>query len=52
VAANQRHLNAKVSPNANIAVKVENDWQESVRKLAQAHDVSIKIVHASFYTDL
>ncbi len=38
-AANQRHLNEKASI-ADIAAEVENGQQESVRKLAQAHDVS------------
>jgi hypothetical protein len=26
---------------------VENDWRESVRKLAQAHDVSARMVYAA-----
>jgi hypothetical protein len=36
--ADLRHLNAKVSI-AKITAEVENDWQESARKLAQAHGV-------------
>jgi hypothetical protein len=39
-AANQRSLNTKASI-TDITVKVENDQWESVRKLAQAHDISI-----------
>ncbi len=39
--AEQRNLNAKASI-TNIAMEVENDWRENVRKLAQAHGVSVK----------
>ncbi len=45
-AADQRNLTAKPII-ANIAAKVENDWRESVRKLAQAQDVLVKTVHAA-----
>jgi hypothetical protein len=38
-AANQRSLNAKASI-ADITAEVENDQWESVKKLAQAHDIS------------
>jgi hypothetical protein len=38
-AADQRNLTAMVSI-AGISTEVENDHQESVMKLAQAHDVS------------
>jgi hypothetical protein len=38
-AANQMHLNAKASI-TDITAEVENDWEESVRQLAEAHDVS------------
>jgi hypothetical protein len=37
---------AKISI-ADITAEVENDLQESVRKLAQAHDVSARMVHAA-----
>jgi hypothetical protein len=40
-AADQRNLTAKAFI-ADIAAEVENDWRESVMKLAQAHDVSNK----------
>ncbi len=43
-AANQRSLNAKASI-ADITAKVENDQWESVRKLAQARDISTLTVH-------
>ncbi len=32
---------------AEMAAEMENDWRESVRKLAQAHDVSARKVHAA-----
>jgi hypothetical protein len=32
---------------ADSAAEVENDWQESVRKLAQAHDVMARTVYAA-----
>ncbi len=47
-AADQRNLTATVSI-ADIAAKVEKDHQESVMKLAQAHDVSAKTVHATLH---
>jgi hypothetical protein len=51
VVANQRHLNTKASL-ADIATEMENDWSESVRKLAQAHDVSTCTVHDTLHKDL
>ncbi len=42
----QRNLTAKTSF-ADIATEVENDGQESVRKLVQAHDVVAKMVHTA-----
>jgi hypothetical protein len=51
VAADQKNLTATVSI-AGIATEVENDRQESVMKLAQAHDVSAKTVHAILHNDL
>jgi hypothetical protein len=50
-AADQRNFTATVSI-ADIAAEVENDCRESVMKLAQAHDVSVKIVHATLHKDL
>jgi hypothetical protein len=50
-AADQKNLTATVSI-AYIAVKVENDHQEIVMKLAQAHDVSVETVHATLHKDL
>jgi hypothetical protein len=44
--ADQRNLTTTVSI-ANIAAEVENDCLENVMKLAQAHDVSVKTVHAT-----
>ncbi len=35
-----------------IAAEVENDSRESVMKLAQAYDVSVKTVHATRHKDL
>jgi hypothetical protein len=32
---------------ANMAAEIENDRRESVRKLAQAHDVSARTVHGA-----
>ncbi len=32
---------------ADIAAEGENDWQENVRKIAQAHDVSARTVYAA-----
>ncbi len=46
--ADQRNLTMTVSI-ANIAAEVENDRLESVMKLAQAHDVSVKMVHATLH---
>ncbi len=37
---------------ADIGAEVENDRRESVMKLAQAHDVSVKMVHATLHKDL
>jgi hypothetical protein len=51
VAADQRNFTATVSI-ADIAAEVENDRQESVMKLAQAHDVSVKTVQATLHKDL
>jgi hypothetical protein len=50
-AADQRHLYAKTSI-TNIAIKVENDQQENVRKLTQAHGVMTQMVHATLHKDL
>jgi hypothetical protein len=50
-AADQRNFTATVSI-ADIAAEVENDRRESVMKLAQAHDVSVKTVHATLHKDL
>ncbi len=50
-AADQRNFTATVSI-TDIADKVESDHRESVMKLAQAHDVSIKTVHATLHKDL
>ncbi len=45
-AADQRKLTARALI-ADNAVEVENDWRESVRKLAQAHDMSARTVYAA-----
>ncbi len=37
---------------ADITAEVENERQESVMKLAQAHDVSVKMIHATLHKDL
>jgi hypothetical protein len=50
-AVDQRNFTATVSI-ADIAAEVENDRRESVMKLAQAHDVSVKTVHATLHKDL
>jgi hypothetical protein len=50
-AADQRNFTTTVSI-ADIAAEVENDRCESVMKLAQAHDVSVKTVHATLHKDL
>jgi hypothetical protein len=50
-AADQWHLTAKASI-ADIAIKVENDWPETVRKLAQAHGLSTKMVYTILHKDL
>ncbi len=42
--ADQRNRNAKAFIN-NITPEMENDWWESVRKLAQGYEVLAKIVH-------
>ncbi len=44
-AADQRNLNTKASI-ADMAAELENDRQENVRKLAEALDVSAKMVYA------
>jgi hypothetical protein len=44
--ADQRKLTARALI-AYSATKVENDRRESVRKLAQAHDVSARMVYAA-----
>jgi hypothetical protein len=46
----QRHLSAKTSI-TDIAADVENDHRETARKLAQAHGVSTKMVHANLCKD-
>ncbi len=51
VAVDQGNPNTKASI-TNVTAEVENDWQEIVMKLAQAHDVSAKTVHTSLHTDL
>ncbi len=48
---NHRHLNAKASV-ADMAIEVENDQQETARKLAQAHGLASKIVRATLHKDL
>ncbi len=45
-AADQRKLTARALI-ADSAAEVENDWRESVKKLAQAHDVSARMVEAA-----
>jgi hypothetical protein len=45
-AADQRKLTAKALI-ACSTTEVENDWRESVRKLAQAHDVSARMIYAA-----
>ncbi len=45
-AADQSNLTATVFI-ADIATEMENDQRESVRILAQAHNVSAKMVHAA-----
>jgi hypothetical protein len=45
-AADQRNLNTKASI-ADMAAELENDWQENVRKLSQALDVSARTVYAA-----
>jgi hypothetical protein len=47
----QRHLNPLTSI-AYVAAEVEDDWQESVRKLTQDHCVSTKLVHATLHKNL
>ncbi len=44
----KRHQKAKVSI-IEIAAEVENDWWESARKLAQAHGVLNKTIHATLH---
>jgi hypothetical protein len=46
-AADQRKLTARALF-ADSAADVENDRRESVRKLAQAHDVTTRTVYAAF----
>jgi hypothetical protein len=50
-AADQRNITATVSID-DITAEVENDRRESVMKLAQAHDVSVKMVHTTLHKDL
>ncbi len=50
-AADQRNLTATVSI-ADIATEVENNLRESVMKLTQAHNVSVKMVYATLHKDL
>ncbi len=50
-AADQRNLTVKASV-ANVAAEVENDQQESVMQLNQAHDLLAKTVHATLSMDL
>jgi hypothetical protein len=45
-AANQRNFNTNASI-AYIAAKVENDLQESVRKLSQAYYVTARTIYAA-----
>ncbi len=45
-AADQRNLITKASI-AKIAAEMGNDRRENVRKLAQAHDVSARMVYAA-----
>ncbi len=47
----QRHLSPKTSI-TKIAAEIENDWQETARKLAQAHGGSIKTVHTTLHKHL
>ncbi len=49
--ANQRNLTVTVSI-TDIAAEAENDHRESVTKLAQGHDVTIKTVHATLHKGL
>ncbi len=49
--ADQRNLNAKASL-ADIAAEVENNWRESVMKLALAHEISAKMIHGALHKDL
>jgi hypothetical protein len=51
VAADQRNLTVTMSI-AGIAAEVENDRRESVMKLAQAHGMSPKMVHAILHKEL
>jgi hypothetical protein len=46
VAADLRNLITEASI-ADMAAEVENDRQENVRKLSQAHDVSARTVYAA-----
>jgi hypothetical protein len=45
-AADQRKFTSRALF-ADGTTEVENDWQESVRKLAQAHDVMARTVYAA-----
>jgi hypothetical protein len=49
-AADQRHFNTKAS--ITYTAKVDNGWQESVRKLTQAHDVLTKMVNTTLHKEL
>ncbi len=49
--ADQRNLNVKTSI-ADITAEVENDWQESDMKLAQAHEMLAKMIPVALHKDL
>ncbi len=49
--ADQRNFTATVSI-ADIAAEVENHHRKSVMKLAQAHDVLVKTVHATLHKEV
>ncbi len=50
-AEDQRNLITKTSI-TEIAPEVENEQQESVLKLAQVHDMLVKMVHVTLHKDL
>jgi hypothetical protein len=49
--ADQRNLNAKDSI-TDITAVVENDRQENVMKLTQAHEMSANMIHGTLHKDL